>query len=49
MTEDRGKAIADRYDRHGRWGRLAKGAGLAGQFSDDHGQAVPPDVLLDLP
>jgi hypothetical protein len=35
-----GEAIADHYDRHERWGRLVKRAGLAGQFSDDHLQAA---------
>lgn len=28
-----GKAIADRYGRHERWGRLVKSAGAAGQFA----------------
>lgn len=35
-----GKAIADHYGRHERWGRLVKRAGLAGQFSDDHLRAA---------
>ena len=29
-----GKAIADRYGRHERWGRLVKAAGNAGEFAD---------------
>ncbi len=28
-----GKVIADRYDRHERWGRLVKSAGQAGEFA----------------
>lgn len=40
-----GKVIAGHFGRHERWGRLIKRAGLAGQFSDNHRQAVspPPD------
>jgi hypothetical protein len=29
-----GKAVADRYGRHERWGRLVKAAGNAGEFAD---------------
>ncbi len=31
-----GKAIADRYHRHERWGRLVKAAGIAGEFTALH-------------
>lgn len=29
-----GKVIAAQYGRHERWGRLVKGAGVAGEFAD---------------
>ena len=37
-----GRAIADRYGRHERWGRLVKRAGLAGEFNDQDQQDQHP-------
>jgi Protein of unknown function (DUF2637) len=36
-----GKDIADHFDRHERWGRLVKNAGLAGELSSTIGPEIP--------